>query len=121
MHYAIDDLPIEIQQGDLITRYVEWHDMAVRYVRVPAGTDFGPVLAGLPDDRCPSPHWGLVLEGSIHLRHADGTEDVTSAGEVYHWPAGHTGWTDEGTAFIEIGPVAPMRAFGDHVKKLLGG
>jgi hypothetical protein len=63
----------------------------------------------------------MVLEGSIHLRYADGTEELTRAGQVYHWAAGHTGWTDDGTAFLEIGPVAPMRQFGEHVRRLLGG
>ena len=29
----------------------------------------------------------------MHLRYADGTEEVSRAGDVYHWPA--TGWTDE--------------------------
>lgn len=90
MKGPLEELPIELEQGDLVTRYAEWGDMAVRYARVPAGTDMGPVLEGLPDDRCPSPHWGVVLEGSITLAHADGTEETTRAGEAYYWPAGHT-------------------------------
>ncbi len=70
MATPIKDLPVEVAQGDLETRYVEMGDMAIRHARIPAGTDFGPVLKGLPDDRCPSPHWGIVLEGSIRLEHA---------------------------------------------------
>ena len=49
-----------------------------------------PVLVGLPNDRCPSPHWGIILEGSIRVQHADGTEETAGAGEVYYWPPGHT-------------------------------
>lgn len=120
MSTRLHDLPIEIDQGELITRYAEWGEMAVRYARLPAGTDMGPVLTGLPDDRCPSPHWGMVLEGSVHLLHADGTEELARAGEAYHWPAGHTAWTDEPVAFLEIGPVAEMRQFGDHARAKLG-
>lgn len=116
MNRAPDDLPVEIQQGELVTRYAEWGDMAVRFARVPAGTDMSPVLEGLPGDRCPSPHWGLVLEGAVHVLNADGTSETTRAGEVYYWPAGHTARMDERTAFLEIGPVAPMRQFGDHAK-----
>ena len=26
------------------------------------------------------------------------------AGEVFYWPAGHTGWTPEGIAFLEFSP-----------------
>jgi hypothetical protein len=61
------------------------------------------------------------MEGSITLVHADGTKETTRAGEAYHWPAGHTAFTEEAVAFLEIGPVAPMRAFGEHAKAKLAG
>jgi hypothetical protein len=120
MATSVNDMPVEIDQGDLQTRYLELAEMAIRHARVPAGTDLTPVLQGLPDDRCPSPHWGIVLEGSILIQHADGSEEKASAGEVYHWPAGHTARTDDGAVFIEVGPVGPMREFGDHAKKVMG-
>lgn len=114
MGTPITDLPVELDAGDLQTRYIELGDMAIRHARVPAGTDMGPVLQGLPGDRCPSPHWGIVLEGSIAVLHADGTSEVASAGEVYHWPAGHTAVSDGGCTFLEVGPVEPMRRFSEH-------
>ncbi|TGN65748.1 hypothetical protein EXE59_18650 [Nocardioides eburneiflavus] len=120
MATPIKDLPVEVAQGDLETRYVELGDMAIRHARVPAGTDFTPVLKGLPDDRCPSPHWGVVLEGSLRLEHADGSSETASAGEVYYWPAGHTATSTEGAVFIEIGPVAPMREFHEHALRVFG-
>ncbi len=116
MNTALEELPIEIDQGELVTRYAEWGDMAIRYATVPAGTDMGPVLEGLPGDRCPSDHWGIVLGGAITLIHADGTRELTSAGEAYHWPAGHTAISEEGAVFLEIGPVGTMRAFSEHAK-----
>lgn len=119
MATPIHDLPIELAAGDLETRYIELGDMAIRHAKVPAGTDLGPVLVGLPDDRCPSPHWGIILEGSIQLEHADGSKETARAGEVYYWPAGHTAHTDEGAVFIEVGPIDPMRQFGEHAKKAL--
>jgi hypothetical protein len=120
MATPIKDLPVEVAQGDLETRYVELGGMAIRHARVPAGTDFGPVLKGLPDDRCPSPHWGIVLEGSLRLEHADGSFETASAGEVYYWPAGHTATSSEGAVFVEIGPVGPMREFHDHALRVFG-
>lgn len=119
MKQALEELPIELQAGELVTRYAEWGDMAIRWATVPAGTDMGPVLEGLPGDRCPSDHWGIVLGGSLTLVHADGTEEITSAGEAYHWPAGHTAVSEEGAIFLEVGPVEHMRAFGDHAKAKL--
>ena len=121
MGIAIESLPVEVSQGELVTRYVEMGDMAIRHAQVPAGADFGPVLEGLPGDRCPSDHWGIVLTGSIHLRHADGTEETAHAGEVYFWPKGHTAWTTEPTVFIEVGPQPEMRQFSDHAKAKFSG
>jgi hypothetical protein len=120
MGTPVDQLPIELDQGALQTRYVEEGEMAIRHARVPAGTDMSPVLHGLPGDRCPSPHWGIVLEGTIRMTHADGSTEVARAGEVYHWPAGHTAFVEEDVVFIEVGPVGPMRQFGDHAKTVLG-
>jgi len=120
MHEQLVELPIELSAGELVTRYAEWGDLAIRYLQVPAGTDMGPVLEGLPNDRCPSPHWGVVLKGAVHIRHADGSDETTHAGSAFHWPAGHTGSVDEATEFVEIGPVAEMRQFGEHAKAKLG-
>lgn len=118
MSTAIHDMPVEVAQGDLETRYLELGDMAVRHLSVPPGTDFGSVLKGLPGDRCPSPHWGIVLEGSLTLEHADGSTETANAGEIFHWPAGHTGTSRGGAVFLEIGPLSPMRAFHDHAQRL---
>jgi hypothetical protein len=120
MNGALDELPIEVRAGELVTRYAEWGEMAVRFARVPAGTDMGPVLEGLPGDRCPSPHWGVVLTGAVRVTGADGEETVTRAGEAYYWPAGHTARMDEETSFLEVGPVAAMRQFSEHARAKLG-
>lgn len=121
MATSFESMPVEIDEGDLQTRYAEMDGMAIRYLRVPAGADMAPLLRGLPGDRCPSPHWGIVLEGSLRVEHADGSIEVARAGEVYHWPAGHTGTTAERTAFIEVGPIEPMRQFHDHVRRVFAG
>ena len=40
-----NDIPVEVAQGDLVTRYVELGDMAIRHATLPAGTDLGPGAA----------------------------------------------------------------------------
>ena len=119
MATSIDSMPVELDAGELQTRYLEFGEMAIRHARVPAGADMSVLLAGLPDDRCPSPHWGIVLEASIHLSHRDGSTETARAGQVYFWPAGHTGTTDEPCVFIEVGPVALMRQFSENAKRVL--
>jgi hypothetical protein len=121
MSVRVEDLPIEVSHGELVTRYAEFGDMAIRHATLPAGTDMTPVLHGLPGDRCPSPHWGIVLSGSIVMTHADGSSETAHAGEIYYWPAGHTGASEDGVVFIEVGPVAEMRAFNEHARAMFGG
>ena len=55
------------------------------------------------------------------MRHADGIEETVREGQIYHWPAGgHTGVSEEGVIFLEVGPVGPMRQFGEHARQLFG-
>ncbi len=115
MHATTSDVPIEMQAGELETRGINWGDICVRTLVLPAGTDFRPLMKGLPDDRCQCPHWGYVLEGSITVRYADGTEEITRAGELYYWPGDHTGWTDEGVTFVEFSPAADIAPVLAHI------
>lgn len=114
----IDAMPVEIDHDELQTRYLELGEMAIRYARVPGGSDMGPLLKGLPDDRCPSPHWGMVLAGAIRMEHADGSTEIVTAGEVYYWPPGHTATNEAPVEFLEVGPVEQMRQFNRHVKEI---
>lgn len=121
MHLPTDSIPPELKAGVLETRGTQWGDIAVRYLDLPPGTDFAPLLKGLPEDRCQSPHWGYVLRGSIQVRYANGDEELTRAGEVFYWPGGHTAWTQEGIAFLEFSPAADIGPVLEHVKGQLIG
>ena len=52
MGTSIEAMPVEIDNGDLQTRYLELGGMAIRHARVPAGADMSPLLHGLPGCRC---------------------------------------------------------------------
>jgi hypothetical protein len=119
MRVPADDLALEMEVGEIVTRGEEWGGLSMRYLSLPPGADFTPLFVGLPDDLCQSAHWGYVVAGSIHLRYADGTQEVTQAGDLYHWPAGHTGWTDEGVTFIELSPADDLRPVLEHVSAQL--
>ena len=115
MRAASDELAIELEAGAIVTRGEEWGGQLVRHLNLPPGADFRPLFKGLPGDACQSPHWGYVVAGSIHVRYADGTEEVVRAGDLYYWPGGHTGWTDEGVTFIEFSPAPELRPVLEHV------
>jgi hypothetical protein len=53
------------------------------------------------------------------VRYADGSEEVVRAGEVYHWPPGHTVRVDEDYEAIEFSPARPMGEVIDHLNSKL--
>ncbi|MEO7428460.1 MAG: hypothetical protein ABIY48_03665 [Acidimicrobiales bacterium] len=115
MRTSTTTMPIEMQVGGIETRASECDGVLARHIQLPAGVDFTPLFKGLPGDLCQCPHWGYVLAGSIRLRYADGTEEVSSAGDVYYWRGGHTGWTDEGVTFLEFSPTAEIQPVLEHL------
>jgi hypothetical protein len=119
MHAAPEDMAVELEVGDIHTKGEEWGGLSVRHLRLPPGADFTPLFVGLPHDRCDCAHWGYVVEGSIHVRYADGTEEITRAGELFHWPGGHTGWTEEGVVFVELSPAEDIKPVLEHVSAQL--
>jgi hypothetical protein len=72
--------------------------------------DPAPLFAGLPDDACQCPHWGVVLEGTLVYRYTDGTEDVITAGEAYYAPPGHRPLFRAGTRVVEFSPADQLEA-----------
>ncbi|HEV7523834.1 MAG TPA: hypothetical protein VGP92_02645 [Acidimicrobiia bacterium] len=117
MHATTAEIPVEMKGDGIETRGMACGAITIRHVDLPAGVDFTPLFKGLPGDLCQCPHWGQVTRGSITVRYADGTEETTRAGEVYHWPAGHTGWTDEGVAFIEFSPTDAITHTLEHLAR----
>jgi hypothetical protein len=115
MRATADEMAVELEVGDIHTRGEDWGGQLVRHLRLPAGTDLRPLLEGLPGDRCGCPHWGYIIEGSIHVRYADGTEEVNRAGDLYYWPGGHVGWSDEGVTFVEFSPAEELAPVLEHL------
>lgn len=84
-----------------------WENVADGYelsiVHVKQQADISQLLKGLPNDRCPCPHWGYVLKGTLTFKHAD-HEETFEAGDVYYVEPDHTPHADAGTEFVIISP-----------------
>lgn len=116
MKKSLDDLAVLMKDEGFEARSEEFGDMVISLHTWPPGFDGSPVFASLPDGLCPCSHWGRVLEGEVTLRYADGTEEVTRAGEIYHWPAGHVPWSETGAIVLDLVPTSEAR----HVNEQLG-
>jgi hypothetical protein len=120
MRASFQELPPLVEAGPSQVRGSDWGGMRIQVASVPAGTDFTPLLAGLPNDRCPCDHWGYVVRGRLRVYHADGTEEIVQAGDYYHMPKGHTAIALEDTEFLEVGDPAPHQQFVENARKIVG-
>jgi len=119
MKQDLNTLPVRLESGGICIQSQDWAELNVARIRFPKGADATSLLEGMPQNLCQCPHWGTVVKGSIHVRYADGTEEVVQSGQVYYWPPGHTVWVDEDYEAIEFSPSGPMRDVVDHLKSKL--
>jgi hypothetical protein len=89
--------------GVMEGRYEELGGYTVGFETFREHADATPLFAGLPDDRCQSPHWGYVLSGQVTFRYAD-HDEVYAAGDAYYAPPGHIPVIDAGSEFVEFSP-----------------
>ena len=100
-------------------RYQELGGYTVGFEHYTKDDDPAPLFAGLPDDACQCPHWGIVLEGRLVYRFTDGAQDDISAGEAYYARPGHTPLFFAGTRIAEFSSTAELEQTMDIVRRNL--
>lgn len=101
--------PIEVDESEIEGRYAELAEYTVGFETFRADTDPAPLFAGLPDDRCQCPHWGVVLKGRIVFRYADHDEEFNT-GDAYYGAPGHLPLLFAGTEIVEFSPTKELQA-----------
>ena len=94
--------------GVMVGHYGELDDYTVGFEEFREDADGTPLFKGLPDDRCQSPHWGYVVEGSVTFRYAD-RDETYEAGDAYYAPPGHVPLVAAGTQIVEFSPTEAYR------------
>ena len=94
----------------------KYSGFAGEYFSLKAGTDITPLLKGLKEDLCQSPHWGYMLEGEVTLTYSDGHEETTSEGELFYWPEGHTVRIGQDAEIILFSPQYEHCNIVDHLR-----
>ena len=122
MHQPTAELPAKVESPDAnIQRLTDFgavggQEFDVVRGSMSAGVDVTGLLEGLEDDLCQCPHWGYIVDGSLHVRYGDGTEEVNKAGEAVYWPPGHTIFTeDESVEFVLFSPQDEHGHVLDHL------
>lgn len=109
MHGARHDIPVADEGGGYEGRFAQWDSHTVSFETIPAGSDFGPLLEGLPDHACPCPHWGYCFKGTFLVRYTNGDEEVVRGGEAYYMRPGHRAVYVEDTETVEFSPQADLQ------------
>ncbi len=95
--------------------------LAAEHLRIAAGLDIAPLLVGLTDNRCQSPHWGYLVSGRVAVAYADGTVETIMGGDLFHWPGGHTVRVDEDAELVMFSPHDEHRLVLEHMNRALSG
>jgi hypothetical protein len=124
MRIQKNDIPVKIDTPGAVARQQygfgdasECGELATEYFSLAAGTDLTPLLEGLEDDLCQSPHWGYLIEGRILVTYKDGEEETVSGGDLFYWPPGHTLRAEQDSEMILFSPRAEHSAVVEHVRR----
>ena len=128
MRIAKQDVPVRIDVPGAVARQktdfgdaTGYGKIAGEYFSLAAGTDIAPLLEGLEDDLCQSPHWGYVVEGDVTVTYKNGSSETASGGDLFYWPPGHTVKADSDVDFVLFSPEREHCEVVDHVKGKLAG
>ena len=117
-HTVKENLPVGMKAPKTIMRSkTGLGGMAVAFNEVPAGGDMTALFQGLPENACPAPHWGYILEGSVRIKYVDGRDETVNAGEVFYWPAGHIPFVEKDLKIIDFSPEAEFNQVMEHLGK----
>jgi hypothetical protein len=128
MRISKKDIPIKVEAPGAIARQQTGFGDASAYglmggefLSMAAGTDLAPVLAGLKDDVCHSPHWGYLIEGELTVTYKDGSTEEVRSGDLFYWPEGHSVRAGADTEFVLFSPQHEHTQVFDHINEKLQG
>lgn len=128
MHLSKMAIPVKIDvPGAVVRQALEFGDaagygkMAGEYFSLGAGTDIAPLLKGLEDDLCQSPHWGYFIKGEATVTYKNGERETVSGGDIFYWPPGHTVRIEQDSEVIMFSPQVEHCRVVDHLRKQLTG
>ena len=95
--------PVTMDSPAYAARVVVLGEFTVAFETIKTEHDAAPFFKSLPGDRCPCPHWGLVVTGHMVLHYSD-HEETFEAGDAYYAPPGHVPAVTSGTELVEFSP-----------------
>ena len=113
-----EDITVTMEAPDTIMRAQKGlGGFTVAYHELPKGTDFTPLLKGLDNDSCHSPHWGYIFGGEIRVIYDDGNEELLEEGDAFYMPPGHTAIVEKDVKLFDFSPSKEMGEVMENVEK----
>jgi len=103
MRGSKNDLKKTMETSGLVIQEAVWGGMHLGIETYKEKTDLAPLLKGLPDDSCQSPHWGYMVKGIMLVKYKD-CEEVIGTGDAYYLPPGHLAIVEAGSEMVEFSP-----------------
>jgi hypothetical protein len=100
--------PVMVDSPGYTGRAVEFGDLTVVFDTIHQEQDTASVFKGLPGDRCPCPHWGVVVSGCFTARYGD-HDETFEAGDIFYIPPGHLPGGIPGTELVTFSPTSELR------------
>lgn len=128
MRIAKDQIPTKFDVPGAVARQITGFGdasgcgpMAGEYFSLAAGTDIAPLLKGLKDDACQSPHWGYLVSGELAVTYTDGSSDDCKGNDLFFWPAGHSVRAVKDSEIILFSPAREHNEALDHLMTAMRG
>jgi len=122
------EIPIKIDVPGAVARQAmnfgdasQYGQLSAEYFSLGAGTDIAPLLQGLTDDACHSPHWGFVESGEIIVTYTDGSEETCAGNDLFYWPPGHSVRVVRDAEVILFSPQVEHADVLDHMLDKMAG
>jgi hypothetical protein len=117
MRAAPSDLPVLVESPGMTSRFALWGELDVAVETMAGGRDPSALFhRAFPDGRCPVPHWGYLVRGTMRIKYPD-HEELISAGEAWYMPPGHIPTTEadiENVVFTLAGEYEKLMAAMAH-------
>lgn len=124
MHLNQHDIPVKVDAPGATARQqtdfgAAFGVMGAEHFEMVTGTDLAPLLEGLHGDVCHSAHWGYMIGGEVVVTYSDGSTETCTAGDMFHWPAGHSVRVERDAELILFSPQSEHTPVLDHVNSKL--
>jgi len=128
MRISKNELPVKIDapgaRACQLTNFGDATDfgmMGAEHFKMAGGTDITPLLQGLKEDTCLSPHWGYLIQGDLTVTFKDGSQEEVKTGDMFYWPPGHTVKVGKDAEFVLFSPQHEHTPVLDHINRKVSG